>query len=150
MSVRGGLMVVTEEGGKRKEGRKEVEDRRSKGRGEKEENEREAVTFDRERILFGYCPILIEGKMMRAAVLSLLLLLSVPAEGGGSEEDVDSGGGDTGGPQRTRVVETKYGLVQGRLHRVEMAAEAQGDKRTEEVEIYQGIRYATPPVGTNR
>ena len=144
-------MVVTEEGGKRKEGRKEVEDRRSKGRGEKEENERGAVTFDRERILFGYCLLLIEGKMMRAAILSLLLLLGVPAEGGGSEEEVDSGvGGDAGGPQRTRVVETKYGLVQGRLHRVEMAAEAQGDKRTEEVEIYQGIRYATPPVGTNR
>ena len=70
-------------------------------------------------------------------------------EGGGG------GGDDEAAPEqrlpRTRVVRTKYGQVQGRVVRLdsEMAREV-GVKRLRDVEIYQGIRYATPPVGNHR
>ena len=67
----------------------------------------------------------------------------------------DGGGNDEAAPEqrlpRTRVVRTKYGQVQGRVVRLdsEMAREV-GVKRLRDVEIFQGIRYATPPVGNHR
>ena len=68
---------------------------------------------------------------------------------------------------RTRVVQTKYGQVQGRVHRLNHpnrhhnVYDANGGKnqRGDElpdlslqspIEIYQGIPYATPPVKNNR
>ena len=47
--------------------------------------------------------------------------------------------------RRTRVIRTKYGQVQGRVHKIRSDFVNLPD-----VEIYQGIRYATPPVGSNR
>ncbi len=55
--------------------------------------------------------------------------------------------------KRTRVVRTKYGQVQGRIHKVKvnmLARELLGSKQLRDVEVYLGIRYATPPVGPNR
>ena len=75
-----------------------------------------------------------------------------------AEDESAAGGGggdDEAAPEqrlpRTRVVRTKYGQVQGRVVRLdsEMAREV-GVKRLRDVEIYQGIRYATPPVGNHR
>ena len=51
---------------------------------------------------------------------------------------------------RTRVVRTKYGQVQGRVAGLDSAMLKEVGVRLRDVEIYQGIRYATPPVGNHR
>ena len=51
---------------------------------------------------------------------------------------------------RTRVVRTKYGQVQGRVAGLDSAMLKAVGVRLRDVEIYQGIRYATPPVGNHR
>lgn len=45
--------------------------------------------------------------------------------------------------QRSPVVRTKYGHVQGRLVNFE-------DAKLEPVFVFKGLPYATPPVGSNR
>ena len=50
---------------------------------------------------------------------------------------------------RTRVVRTKYGQVQGRVVGLDSAMLKEVGVRLRDVEIYQGIRYATPPVGNH-
>ena len=52
--------------------------------------------------------------------------------------------------QRTRVVQTKYGDVQGRVYSLESDMTKEMGLRLADVEVFQGIRYATPPVGNNR
>ena len=63
-------------------------------------------------------------------------------------------GGGAEGPERlprTRVVRTKYGQVQGRVVSLDSGMlKDVGRVRLQDVEIYQGIRYATPPVGNHR
>jgi hypothetical protein len=61
-----------------------------------------------------------------------------------------SGGETTGRLMRTRVVRTKYGLVQGRVHKLDSDMLRQLNLKLPDVEVFQGIRYATPPVANNR
>ena len=75
---------------------------------------------------------------MWSAVEKCVILTSVFVFVNG-EKDHDSSGSRL---PRTGVVSTKYGQVQGRVHRVSPALP--------DVEIFQGIRYATPPIGSNR
>eukprot|EP00095_Tigriopus_kingsejongensis_P011812 snap_masked-scaffold71_size417697-processed-gene-3.0 protein:Tk11812 transcript:snap_masked-scaffold71_size417697-processed-gene-3.0-mRNA-1 annotation:"neuroligin- y-linked" len=51
---------------------------------------------------------------------------------------------------RTLVIQTKYGQVQGRIHNFESPVLTELGLRLKPVEVYQGIRYATPPIGSNR
>lgn len=47
---------------------------------------------------------------------------------------------------RTRVIKTKYGQVQGRVFQLQTEVGV----ALPPVEVFQGIPYATPPVGSNR
>ncbi len=47
---------------------------------------------------------------------------------------------------RTRIVQTKYGKVQGRVVRVPVKT----NRQLTDVQLFYGIPYATPPVGSNR
>ena len=44
---------------------------------------------------------------------------------------------------RTRIIKTKYGQVQGRIRNIEFRESV--DLNLPSVEVYHGIRYATPP-----
>ena len=104
----------------------------------------------------------IPKKMYLDPLLLLLLLQAVTA---GNYDD-DASGNDGASKEedkrlpRTRVVRTKYGLVQGRVHHLGpdlfrggedyLAGEEEVVRGSDRVEVFQGIRYATPPVGTNR
>ena len=72
----------------------------------------------------------------------------------GTEGAAAGEGGGAEGPERlprTRVVRTKYGQVQGRVVSLDSGMlKDVGRVRLQDVEIYQGIRYATPPVGNHR
>ncbi len=68
-----------------------------------------------------------------------------------SESDTsDSSAPPTDRLPRTRVVRTKYGQVQGRMHSLKSAMLKEMGLKLADVEVFQGIRYATPPVGNNR
>ncbi|XP_059081378.1 neuroligin-4, Y-linked-like [Tigriopus californicus] len=82
-------------------------------------------------------------------LLSVLLLLLLPSlRAVSSEESDESENGDT--LPRSKVILTKYGQVQGRVHEVQSETLAELRLRLKSVEVFQGIRYATPPVGSNR
>lgn len=51
---------------------------------------------------------------------------------------------------RTRVVRTKYGHVQGRVYKIKSKMTSKLGIHLAAVDVFQGIRYATPPVGHNR
>lgn len=65
-----------------------------------------------------------------------------------SEEPDESKNGDT--LPRSKVILTKYGQVQGRVHDLQSETLTELGLRLKPVEVFQGIRYATPPVGSNR
>lgn len=48
---------------------------------------------------------------------------------------------------RTKVIKTKYGHVQGRVVKIDTSDES---VKLPDVQVFMGIRYATPPVGNNR
>ena len=50
---------------------------------------------------------------------------------------------------RTKVIKTKYGYVQGRVVKID-AKSSDEDLKLPDVQVFMGIRYATPPVGNNR
>ena len=86
-------------------------------------------------------------------LLCSVLLLTGSASGEAKTSDNSENSGEQQGDvrlPRTRVVRTKYGQVQGRIHRVDSRVLTEIGVSLPDVEIYQGIRYATPPVGTNR
>ena len=85
-------------------------------------------------------------------LLCSVLLLTGSASGEAKTSDISENSGEQGDVRlpRTRVVRTKYGQVQGRIHRVDSRVLTEIGVSLPDVEIYQGIRYATPPVGTNR
>lgn len=86
------------------------------------------------------------------AIFAVVMAPQVMTEEG--IEDAAGEGGDSEGPEqrlpRTRVVRTKYGQVQGRVVSLGSAMLKEVGLRLPDVEIYQGIRYATPPVGNHR
>lgn len=89
--------------------------------------------------------------LIQTLIISLLLSLFLTiATGGESPDSSTKGGGGDVNPQSdgtqqlsSRIVNTKYGSVSGTIVHLD-------NRHLEPVEVFRGIPYASPPVGSLR